>query len=85
MSAKVGALPPLFENLAKELEYKQKLLKCKNTVYITTLSVRTLNRIGQQLEPTVSVLEHNIDIVCVQEHRCYHSEVEIKYHDADNG
>ena len=28
-------------------------------------------------------MEHNIDIVCIQEQ--YHSEVEIKYHDAGNG
>ena len=47
--------------------------------------VRTLNRITQLLELTASAVEHNIDIVCIQEHRYHHSEVEIKYHDSGNG
>ena len=33
---------------------------------------------------TVSAVEHNIGIACIQEHRYYHSEVKIKY-DTGNG
>ena len=45
----------------------------------------TLNRIDQLLKLTASALEQNIDIVCVQEYRYHHSELEIKYHDTGNG
>ena len=65
-------------------EFKQKLLKCKQTIQIATFNVRTLNRTGQLPELTVSAIEHNIDIICIQEHRYTHSE-DIKYHDTGNG
>ena len=39
-----------------------------------TSNVRTLNRIGQLPELTVSVVEHNIVIVCIKEYRYYYSE-----------
>ena len=66
------------------IELKQKLLKCKCTIQIATFNIRTLNRIGQQLELTASAIDHNIDIICIQEHRYTHSE-DIKYHDTGNG
>ena len=50
-----------------------------------TLGVRTLNRIGHLPEQIASVVEHTIDIVCIQEHKYSHSELEIKYHDIGNG
>ena len=50
-----------------------------------TFNIRTLNRINQLPELTASMSEHNIDIVCVQEHRYHHNEVGIKYHDSSNG
>ena len=83
--AKVGALAPVLKKSATELKHKQKLLKCKSTIQIATFNVRSLNRIGQQLELTASVVVHDIDIVCMQEHRYYHSEVYVKYHDTGNG
>ena len=49
-----------------------------------TFNVRTLNRIGQLLELTASAIDHNIDIICIQENRYTHSE-DIKYHDTGNG
>ena len=84
-SIEVGVLTTVFKKSGTEFKHKHKLLKCKSTIQIATFNVRTLNRIGQQLEQTASVQEHNIDIVCVQEHRYHHSEVEIKYHDTANG
>ena len=86
-SGKVGALTSVFEKSARELKPKpkQKLLRCKSTVHIVTLNVRTLNRIGQLPELTASVAEYNVDIVCIQEHRYYHCEVKIKYHNSSNG
>ena len=64
---------------------RQKLLKCKSTIQKATFNVRTLNRMCQLPELTASAIDHNIGIVCVQEHRYHHSEVDIKYHDTNNG
>ena len=82
-SAEVGALASVFEKSATELK-QQKLLKCKQTRQIVIFNFRTLNRIGQQPELTVSAVEHKIDIICIQEHRYTHNEA-IKYHDTGNG
>ena len=79
--AEVGALASVFQKSATEL--KQKLLKCKQTIQIATFNVRTLNEIGQLPELTASAIDHNIDIICIQEHSYTHSE-DIKYHDTGN-
>ena len=80
--AKIRALAPMFEKTITEL--KQKLLKCKSTIQIVTFNIRTLYKIGQLLELTASVIDHSIDIICIQEHRYFHSE-DMKYHDTGNG
>ena len=80
--AEVGALASVFEKSATELQLK--LLKCKQTIQITTFNVRTLNRIGQLPELTASAVEHKIDIICIQEHRYTHTK-DIKYHKTGNG
>ena len=77
-----GARAPVFEKSATEL--KQKLLKCKRTIQIAIFKVRTLNRIGQLPELTVSTIDHNIDIICIREHWYTHGE-DIRYHDTGNG
>ena len=82
-SAEVGVLVSVFEKSVTELKRSQKLLKCKRIVHIATLNIGTVNKISQLLELKASTAEHNIDIVCVQENRYHHSEVEIKY--LDNG
>ena len=61
----------------------KKILKCKSAIQIATFNVRTLNRIGQLPELTASAIDHNVDIICVQEHRHLHSE-DIKYLDTGN-
>ena len=81
-SAEVGALAPAFEKSATEL--KQKLLKCKRTIQIATFTVITLNRIAQLPELTPSVIDHNIDIICLREHGHTHNE-DIKYQDTGHG
>ena len=86
-AGKKGAHPAEVGALAcdRKISYKQqKLLKYKQTIQIATFNVRTLNRIGQQPELAVSAAEHNIEIICIQEHRYTHSE-DIKYHDTGNG
>ena len=72
----------MFKKIATE--HKQKLLKCKRTIQIATFNVRTLSKIGQLPELTASAVDHNIDIICIQEHRYTHSE-DIKYHGSGNG
>ena len=49
-----------------------------------TFNDRTLTRIGQPLELTTSAIDHNIDIICIREHRYLNNE-DIKYHDTGNG
>ena len=80
--AEVGALASVFKKSATE--FKQKLLNWKRTMQITTFNVRTLNRIGQLPELTASAIDHNMDVICRQEHRYTHSE-DIKYHNTGNG
>ena len=60
-------------------------LGCKNTVHIATFNIRILNTVNQLTELRVSAAEHNIDIICIQEYRFFHSKLEIKYHDTGNG
>ena len=75
-AAEVGALPQVFEKSATEP--KPNLLRCKNIVKIVTFNVWLLNTINQ-------LPKHNEDILCMQEHRYYHNELELKCHDAING
>ena len=82
--AEVGVLASVFKKSTTELKLKQKLLKCKHTIQIVTFNVRTLNRIGQLPKLTASAIDHDIDIICIQEHRYTHSG-DIKYHDTGNG
>ena len=59
----------------------QHLLRFEKTLS-TTFNIRTLTTINQL---TASTAEPYIDLIGVQEHRYYHSKVDIKYHDAGNG
>ena len=52
---------------------------------ILFFNVWTLNAISHLLELTATAVEHNIEIICMQEHRSYHSELELKYHDTGHG
>ena len=73
----------MFEKSATELK-QQTLLKYKQTIQIAAFNVRTLNRTGQLPELTASAVKHEIDIICIQEHRYTHTE-DIKYHETGNG
>ena len=80
---RVGALAPEFEKSATELKRKHNLLKFKSTIQIAKFNVGTLNRIANQLELTASAIDHDINVMCLQEHRYLHSK-DIKYHDTGN-
>ena len=49
-----------------------------------TFNFRTLNRIGQLPKLTILSIDHNIDIICIQEQRFIHCE-DFQYHDIGNG
>ena len=82
--AEIEALDSVLKKSATELKLKPKLLKGKCTIRIATFNVRTLNRIGQLPELTASAIDHNIDMICIQEHQYIHSK-DIKYHNTGNG
>ena len=82
-SVEVPVLATTFEKSATEPA--QNFLKCKRTTIISTFNVRTLSKISQLSELAASATTYSIDIICVQEHRFYHKDVELKYHDAGNG
>ena len=62
--AEAGALASVYKKSSTEL--KQKLLKFKRTIQIATFNIGTFKRIGQLPEVTSSVIDHNIDIICIQ-------------------
>ena len=80
-------LPILYMGRSCYTEHKPKpkLLTCKDIANIAIFDVRTLNTINQLTELTASAAEHIIDIICIQEHRYYFSEVEIKCHASGKG
>ena len=84
-SVEVGALAAVLENSTTELKHRQNLLKCKSIINVAIFKVGTLKRIGEVPELTASAVEHNINIVCLQELSYHHREVEIKYLDPGNG
>ena len=77
--------------LASELDkYKTEpketpLLKCKRVTRISTFNVRTISPKKQSYELIASALRYNIDVICVQEHRFYHPDHELKYHKFEKG
>ena len=82
--AEVRALASVFEKSTTELKLKQKLLKCKCTIQIVIYNVRTLNRIRQLPELIASAIDHNVNIICMQEHGYTHCK-DIQYHNTGNG
>ena len=75
----VLALAPELEKLATEPN--SNLLRCKTKFLISTFNVRTLLPNSQMSELVASAETHKIDIICVQEHRFFHDDIDIKYQD----
>ena len=86
-----GVRPPVgwqarIEKYATDRDPKgNTLLKCRKTTLISTLNCRTLNTSGKIGELTALAQEQHIDILCIQEHRIYHEDVNIKFHDMKLG
>ena len=64
---------------------KTSLQRCKKPTLISTFNVRTLNTPNQLPELVSSAIQLKADVICVQEHRFFHSDVKLKYHDIGKG
>ena len=61
------------------------LLKCKKPTIVTTFNARSLTSISKLGEITELAERYTIDIMCIQEHRMYHEDDILKYHDLAKG
>ena len=61
-------------------EKSKKFVKCKKPVTISTLNTRTLNPNGRTEELAFLASTHNIDVICLQDHKFYHPDNETQYH-----
>ena len=71
------------EKYATDLKSKSKtkFMKSKRAINISTFNVRTLHTICQRSELINSAINQLTDIICIQEHRYFHEEVILKYHE----
>jgi exonuclease III len=56
-----------------------KLVKCGKPVIFSTFNTRTLNKSGRFEELVNCAKSNNIDVICIQEHRYFHPDDELKY------
>ena len=82
--AGVTVLAPDFDKFVTERNRRQ-LLKCKRTINLSTFNVRTLQSIKQMSELIAIAVTYHIDVINVQEHRFYHEDIDLKYHELGNG
>ena len=57
------------------------LLRPRKTITVSTFNVRTLSSDLKINEVIAGAEQHNIDIICIQEHRHYHDNIDIRYND----
>ena len=57
------------------------ILRPKKTLNVATLKVRTLASNSKLHELIADAELHNIDILCIQEHRDLHDDIDIKFND----
>ena len=56
-------------------------IKCKKMTKLSTFYVRTFNTISQLPELVASAVHHNIDVICIEEHRFSHDDLILQYND----
>ena len=78
---------PILEKQATDslIRLKPKFFKRLSNICISTFNIRTIKGKCQSSELVASAIEHNIDIICIQEHRLYHKDFDIKYHTLNIG
>ena len=60
-------------------------LHSRRTINLSTFKVRTLQSIKQISELISIAVTYHIDVINVQEHRFYHEDTDLKYHELGNG
>ena len=80
----VTVLAPDFEKYITE-QNKRNLLKCKRSIKMSTFNVRTMQPISQISELIATAEKNQIDVISVQEHRFYHDDLVLKYHEFEKG
>lgn len=84
--ARSAAVPTSAQRSENQLRGQQaKFLTCKKPTLISTFNDHTLNPINQMPELVLSAIERNINVICIQKHRYFHSDVELKHHDVGKG
>ena len=64
----------------KRKNEEKQFVKCKKPITISTLNTRTLNPTGRTEELAFLASTHNIDVICLQDHKFYHPDDETQYH-----
>ena len=76
-------LAPDFDKFVAERNRRQ-LPKCLRTINLSTFNVRSLRSIKQISELIAIAVTYHIDVINVQEHRFYHEDIDLKYHELGN-
>ena len=66
------------DQVSKNLD--KQFIKCKKAITISSLNTRTLNPNGRAEELSLLSKTHNIDVICLQDHKFYHPNDDLKYH-----
>ena len=82
--AGVTVLAQDFDKFVTEWNRRQ-LLKCKRTINRSTFNECALQSIKQMSELIAIAVTYHIDVIKVQEHRFYHEDIDLKYHELGNG
>ena len=70
----------VFEKLDTDhRKQKPKLFRGKNVTSISTFNVRTLHTECKSAELVSSAIDNEVDIICIQEHRYFHKEINLNY------
>ena len=73
---------PTSTSIKSNKNSNSRLLKCKQPIMISSLNVRSLSSATQMGELVAAAEEHRHEIICLQEHRKYHEDIPVNYHDA---
>ena len=75
----------LGRKLTTPLTKEKHLLRCKQPVLVSSFNVNTLNSEAKLGEITSCAENEGIDVLCIQEHRIFHEEINIRHHKMGRG
>ena len=80
----VGCQAGVEKSTTGKMVNNNKLLKYKKASFISSINCRTISSTKNIGELIASAEKHCIDVVCIQEHRIFHHDTDIKHHDMKN-